>query len=456
MSTRRSTPTFALRPTLLSATVALAALVVGRGAVAAVQDPAPPQEPPPAAETQPESSPAPADTLRLKERDHDELAKLVADYFEAVGESKGVLEATDALQKKLASIAKRDKLESLLPLAADWERVLSMARSFPANPQGKGRDKDFTFTGVYGDEITYMLHGPKAYKNSEPTPLLIIVPDKDQKIDEILRQEWLEKGTGIEDEMILVCTKMPANLSDWTSLGSKGKPGGVDRILQVYKEVGKNWNVDPERVFVCGVEDGVAAAVRVAALFPDRFAGVIGRSGDPKDAEIRNFSNLPMLLAAGSDNAKAMADAAEKAGWKHIENPPSAQTSDIVTWMRAQRRTAHPVKVQLGPLEQFARDAYWLRAEGFETDKPEKPWVEAVVDRATNTITIDGSGVSRVVVFYSDRFIDLDRPVKVVIGGVTHEHRLERGLEFMLDRARSSGDPGRAYVAQRPYDFPAQ
>jgi hypothetical protein len=428
-----------------------AGLIVALSAIAFAQDGAPP-----AADETPPAEPAAAVDeevgWRLKPRDHDELGKLVADYYTAVAESKGILAATEALDKKMAAIAKREKLDTLLGLAADWERVLALAKSFPANPQGKGRIRVQDFKGVWGDDIQYAVHGPKGYKNSEPVPLVIIVPDKDQKIEEIIQRDWIEKGTGVEDEMILVCTKMPSSLDSWTSTGEKGKPGGVDRILQVYKHASREWNVDLERVFLVGMEDGVAAVVRAAALFPDRFAGVVGRSGDPKSAAIRNFSNLPLLLAAGSTNASAMATAAEKLGWKHLETEPSAETVDIVNWMRTKSRSAHPKVVELEPLEEVGKNAYWLRVEGFDVAK--NPWVKGTIDRESNTVTIEGSGVSQVVLFFTDRLVDLDRPVKVVVGGVTHEHRFERDLEFMLQRARSSGDPGRAYLAQRPYDFP--
>jgi hypothetical protein len=428
-----------------------AGLIVALSTIAVAQDGAPPpDEAPPAAE-------APAAAVdeievRLKERDHDDLSKLVADYYTAVSESKGVLAAREALEKKMAAIAKREEVDSLLHLAADWERVLALAKSYPANPQGKGRLKTQSFKGFYGDDIEYAVQGPKGYKNSEPVPLVIIVPDKDQKIEEIIQRDWIEKGTGVEDEMILVCTKMPAALDDWTISGSKGRPGGVDRILQVFKQVSRDWNVDLDRVFLVGVEDGVAAATRVASLFPDRFAGVIGRSGDPKSAGVRNFANLPLLLAAGSTNASAMATAAEKLGWTHIETVPSAETKDVVDWMRSKSRRPHPKTVELEPLAEIGKDAYWLRVEGFDVAK--NPWIKGTIDRETNTVTIEGSGISQVVLFFSDRLVDLDRPVKVIVGGVAHEHRFDRDLEFMLQRARSSGDPSRAYVAQRPYDFP--
>jgi pimeloyl-ACP methyl ester carboxylesterase len=400
-----------------------------------------------------------ADTAQLKERDQKDLAKHIAEYYEARAASEGVLEAREELEDRIEAIAKREKVDDLLSLASDWEAALRLSKDFKASPSGKGRLKEETLDGVYGDEITYFVHGPKNYKNGEPVPVLIIVPDAQQKIEEDLRDDWIEEGTGIEDEYVIVSPKMPGAVDNWTQMGSKGRPGGVDRILQVFKRIKSDWNVDGERVFLCGVEDGVPAALRIAALYPDRFAGVIGISGDPQALSIDNFANVPLLLVAGSTNATNMGREAEARGWDHIETPGTASPAEILAWMQSKTRRAHPTEVYYRPLETFGRDAYWLRVEGAseqssDPENPVDPWVHAVADRATNTVTIEGSDVRGVVLFYSDRVLDLDRPVTVKIGGVTHQHVVDRSLEFMLERARNTGDAGRAYFGQRPFDFP--
>lgn len=400
-----------------------------------------------------------ADTPQLKERDHKDLAKHIAKYYEARTESEGVLEAREDLEDRIAAIGKRSKIDDLLSLAADWETSLRISKNFKASPSGKGRLKEETMDGVYGDEITYYVHGPKNYRNTTPVPVVIIVPDAQQKIEEDLRDDWIEEGTGIEDAFVMVSPKMPGAVDNWTAMGSKGRPGGIDRILQVFKRIKSDWNVDGERVFLCGVEDGVPAALHIAALYPDRFAGVIAISGDPQAMSIDNFANVPLFLVAGSTNATVMGREAEERGWDHIETQPTASSAEILAWMQSKTRRAHPTEVYYRPLETFGRDAYWLRVEGAEerTDDPDNPidpWVHATADRATNTVTIEGAYVRGVVLFYSDRVLDLDRPVTVKIGGVTHQHVVDRSLEFMLERARNTGDAGRAYFGQRPFDFP--
>ncbi|MEZ5980007.1 MAG: hypothetical protein R3F34_17585 [Planctomycetota bacterium] len=407
------------------------------------------------AQEEPQPDTRPADVPQLKERDHEDLGKLIEKYFEARKEGEGFYEAIEDLEKKMEAIGKRAKVDNMLALTSDWEAALRESKDYPGAPRGKGKAIEVDgISGVYGDEIVYWVHGPKSYRNSDAYPLVLIVPDKDQKLDEIMRLDWVEKATGIEDEMILVVTSMPKNTEDWTIIGSQGRPGGVDRILQVLKHVTNDWNVDSERIFLCGQEQGVAAAMRVAALVPDRFAGVIGRSGDPQPEPLGNFGALPVLLVAGADNATAMGHAAEERGWKHIETRASAETADIKEWIQAHSRTGHPSDVYYRPLDLRMHDAYWVRVEGFEPDAEKKPWIHAVADRETNTVTIEGEGVTRVLVSFNDRLLDLDRSVKVVVGGVVHNQMVDRDLLFMLDRARKSGDVGRVYMTMKPFDFP--
>lgn len=424
------------------AALALLALPIGASAIAAQDD---------ADET---AATVRADSPQLAEKDHERLAKDVAAWYEARRESEGVLDAREDLDKNIAKIAKKEKVDDLLALTADWEATLRLVKEYPSTPSnGKGRVDEVEFDGFYGDEIRYLIHGPKTYRRDTPLPLVIIVPDAQQQVAEMLRDEWLEEATGIEEEFLLVATHMPEDVERWTMMGESGKAGGVDRVLQVFKHVREDWNVDTERVFLAGMEDGVAAAVRVAALYPDRFAGVLGISGDPSEGEsIDNFSNLPLHLVAGADSATALVRLAEERQWDHVQFSPSASSQDMHDWLRAQTREPHPAEVHYRPLEDFAREAYWLRVVG--ADPEAETLVHAVADRGTNTITIEGSGATGVVIFYSDRVVDLDRPVTVVIGGVKHEHQVQRNLEFLLERARVSGDPGRAYVENRPFDFP--
>ena len=79
---------------------------------------------------------------------------------------------------------------------------------------------------------------------------------------------------------------------------------------------------------------------------------------------------------------------------------------------------------------------YWLDAAG--------P-LEAEISGQTITIT----GTTSATVYLSDRMVDLEQPVKVVIGGETKfEGKVERNLAVMMEEIDATGDRGRTYTAK--------
>ena len=79
---------------------------------------------------------------------------------------------------------------------------------------------------------------------------------------------------------------------------------------------------------------------------------------------------------------------------------------------------------------------YWLDATG--------P-LEAEISGQTITI----KGTKGATVYLSDRMVDLEQPVKVVIEGETKfEGKVERNLGVMMDEIDGTGDRGRTYTGR--------
>ena len=58
-------------------------------------------------------------------------------------------------------------------------------------------------------------------------------------------------------------------------------------------------------------------------------------------------------------------------------------------------------------------------------------------------------GPSGATVWLSDRMVDLDQPVKIVLNGETKfEGKVERSLAVMMGEIEASGDRGRTYVGR--------
>ncbi len=98
------------------------------------------------------------------------------------------------------------------------------------------------------------------------------------------------------------------------------------------------------------------------------------------------------------------------------------------------------------------RRAYWIETSW---DGQGTAWLKAACDRATNTITVTGEGVTKLTVYVNDVLLDLDKPVKVVCNGTESVGTIPRNLQRTVDLAASlRNDPGKLYVSFKQFDLP--
>src|SRR6185503_4476502 len=140
--------------------------------------------------------------------------------------------------------------------------------------------------------------------------LILCIPDKGIKPEQHITEKWI--APAIRDSAIIAACPMPDDPTQWTETGGANKPGGVGNLLTVLKEMTRAYAFDYDRVYLAGSGVGVAAALTIASRYPDRFAGVIGRSGDAADTPVDNFKNLPTFFAGAGSGATAFADKVEK------------------------------------------------------------------------------------------------------------------------------------------------
>ena len=58
--------------------------------------------------------------------------------------------------------------------------------------------------------------------------------------------------------------------------------------------------------------------------------------------------------------------------------------------------------------------SYWIEVRA--SDAQGSPNLKAKIDRATNTITVEGEGVPKFTVYFNDVLLDLDKPVTTTCG----------------------------------------
>lgn len=392
-------------------------------------------------------TPSTVDELSKSER--RKLVKATTEYFEADASEK--LEARADLGK-LVDDLNEDAERSLLADVEQMQSVLLEARERSNRVAGKGSAKEIEIKRGPLD-TTGVVRAPKKYAGDKQTyPLVIVIPDSGQSPEEALQQDW-NQPEALEGGVFCAVT-MPSDESIWGGFGD-GALGGVYHVMFAYGQLVEEYSIHPDRVILAGRGAGVAAAAQIAATFPDRFAAVVGLSGDlDSETPADNFGAISTLWLGAGANAADFAQRTGELGYDNCTNEPSMADADVWTWIDEQRRTAHPTSLRFRPLDQRAGDAYWMRAIGVDLEDASTA-VSAEIDRDSNTITIEGSGVSSIQLRFNDLLVDLSQPVKVVVNGVEVERSFERNLSTMLDRVAASADPCRIYVAEHVYDFEA-
>jgi hypothetical protein len=396
----------------------------------------------------------------LKPGDHDALGKSIAKFMAAKSSDKGVDTARTEVSKELDNWKKKIKGRDALALTSDLGRALW--RSFEYDTQTKVKPGKITVTGVSYDpsakpgkpQFEYAVWVPAKYNPKQAYPLLLCIPDKGTKPADHLVEKWpLET---IRENVILAAVPMPGDaVAQWTEMGTEEKPGGAGNLLLTFRDIKKMYAIDFDRVYLAGRGDGVAAAVTIASRFPDRFAGVIGRTGDIGDTPADNFKNLPTFFAGGGAGATKFADAVKAAGYENCTLKPDAQEAEVWAWMQEHPRVSNPTDVVLLPGSPIPNKAYWLEVPPF--DGVGKAIVKAKADRGTNTVVVDGEGVTSVILFFNDVIADLDKPVKVVCNGADHLVQVPRNLITTLNLMSSSrSDPGKLYTATMTFDLPVK
>ena len=383
---------------------------------------------------------------RWKDAELAPLSKSFAAYFEARASATGVDKAKADLAKSFDDLRKASDGLDPLRQPADLQRALRLSRELAkvAVDKGKVSSGVFSDTSLEGAGLGYSYQVPKDY---DPTlkqyPLILTIPDEGETPAEHIRAHWILKE--IQDGAILVAVQMPKNQGEWALVSVNGRPGGLSYLLTGLRMVTERFAVDFDRIYVVGRGKGVPAAIAAGNYSPQRFAGILGRTGDAGEIGPENFSNLPTYFAGAGARASAFQEAARTAGFDNCQLDPSGTEKDLWSWIEKHTRTAMPTTVTVVPGNPFPTRAYWLRV----APSARASRATASVERDKHIIRVQAEGVSQVSLYLNDALIDLDQPLHVLCNGVervvTATRQFPTMLELLLD---GTSDAGSVFVAQ--------
>ncbi len=389
----------------------------------------------------------------LSDRDLSKLSKAIGEYFEALEEGKGAMEAEAEISEQFQDLQKKvDKAgaESILALPADLGQAIWLSHEYHRNKRAKP-GKVATFEYLRGNLFTkknpleYTVALPNGYKPKERWPLVIAIPPVDQDPKAHLGEDW-ESGD-FRDGAILAIPHMPEKPEDWSG------QAGLARVLLTMQQVTENFAVDPDRVYLAGTGKGVEVALHIGSMRSFAFAGIIGRRGDSGEVKAEGFCNLPTLLSGAGAKAAAFETRAKELGFENCTLVANAGLEDIWKWIQETPRNSFPTSLEYWPQTESHVRSNWVEvARGAAS---EGAHVKASIDSASNTITLEGEGVPSVNLYLSDAMVDLDRPLRIVANGAMREVKVVRSRVTFLEMLRYARlDPGQVYVASERVDMP--
>lgn len=397
-------------------------------------------------------------TLDWSDADHKKLGRAINKYLAEKSSDKDrdkahaeILGDLEKFGRKKGAKTEEDAIHASLASCFDLGRALAYSNDLKNLRGGKATATKVEFGG---ESFDYALQLPSAYKpTGDPLPVLLCVPQlRDGKpLAGITFLQDQVQDPALREGAVIAAVNMPADTARWAVVKDENGIGGLFALMAVYSDLVRTLNVDCDRVFVLGREQGASAAAELCARYPQLFAGVAAMAGDINVLPAANFCNLPTFLQGGA-NSSAFEEQTKQLGYNNCTIKADATIADVWSWMQQTRRVSNPAKVVLQPEPLKIFNAYWIRiprTEGLQGK------ITAAADRGSNTIRIDSEEVRSVTLFLNDAIVDLGKPITFVLNGREQQQRIARNVDDTLSLiARGTSDPGRLYVAQVSLDIP--
>lgn len=214
--------------------------------------------------------------------------------------------------------------------------------------------------------------------------------------------------------------------------------GHVDPLFQqlIDAQVAVN-GVDPNRVYLMGYSAGGDGVWQLAPRMADRFAAAAMMAGHPNESSVLGLRNLPFAIFMGGadaayDRNRIAADktaeldrlhAADPAGYVHMSRIypglphwMDRKDAEALPWMAGFTRDPWPKRVVWLQDDVTHDRYYWLHIPDAAAAKAGDTILASVEGQ---TIRLTGAVPSGMTLRLSDRLLDLDRPVRVIVNGGT-------------------------------------
>jgi hypothetical protein len=362
----------------------------------------------------------------------------------------------------------------------------------PAEPEGKTTPEPRKLTVRLPDtrgETAYHLQLPPEYHHGRSYPVLIALHSSTTTAQEMVRRL---SDQAYKYGYILAAPEWLPEDADPKDRVYHFTEGEHAKVLEVLRDLRRRFQVDSDRVFLFGFEEGGSMAFDVGLSHPDLFAGVIPMAARPMWYAVQYWPNaqyLPFYVIDGSlDGKNGKVHRKQFQEWVRCHYPVllveykgrgpewfEGELPNIFDWMSFKKR-AHPRR-QLGvdgggglfgqelqTLRAGDNHFYWLSTDEIREAflRPTLPWhgyrrpasLTARLD-ASNTIFVSTRGLKQVTVWIPTALVNFEQPVVFRINGTVVRRKVVKpSLETLLKDLYERGD--RQYLFLAREDFGAK
>ena len=346
----------------------------------------------------------------------------------------------------------------------------------PRDPQSASREFPVKVPG--GHTLGVLMFVPKTVKAGTPLPLVLAfgggpVPKGrrgDAGVEQqarMMRQVWTKAAA---DAGWLV-----AAVTDEISRSSSGVRYEIirpDHLEAVLRGIRTRYDVDEDRTFMTGISLGSNYALQCGACRPELFCGSVpvATEGEARRAVLANLVTYPSYVLVGARDRNIRSIAGPRAfrrvmtelGYDHGYEEEargghegfSHKYPAVLKWFGSRPRRVwrgRVVRVPHPAITAPDRRRYWIAADTRQAA------FTSSLDAGTNRLEITAGALTRLDLWLSDRLVDLDRNVRVVVNGVVlHDALVRRDPHLALETVRTTGDRRRVPTARVVVDVPAK
>jgi hypothetical protein len=217
--------------------------------------------------------------------------------------------------------------------------------------------------------------------------------------------------------------------------------------------------VDPNRVYLMGYSAGGDGVYQLAPRMADRWAATAMMAGHPNETKPIGLRNIGFALFMGGDDAAyqrnevagewkdqlASLRQSDPAGYRHLVKiyPKTGhwmnrQDREALPWMSSFERTPWPLRIEWLQDDVTHDRFYWLEVSKGNAAAGQR--VSAQIEG--QTIRIETKDLKAMTLRLSDKLVDLDRPISVLVNERSvYEGTVERSIRAISQSLAGRADP---------------